>query len=845
MRRVCESVVPAGCAALMCALAAGCADELPGAGLPYEKGEPVVFSVKGDGKETRTVYEDDWDVHDGHTTQTLFWGNYPAVGARTDRVRVFSQPCEPQSAVYAVDTVEEGRSSSVRGFRLEGGEPLSWDANRNPQEFCAVYPSEAASPSMTGSTTVKAHISPGQMPVQFEYRHADGTRDYDFSVLKNYDNEKGRGHSYTFYGYPDMRNALMKAYAKAGGSDPTPGAAYGQPVPLTFSVVPDVLDIAVSGPISPNTLRADGSSLGAVRIRKIVVESRDGSTPIAGDFDYDARTGKARVTRGFSRIEIKTTQTCDPGSSYSPLLYAKFTDDGSRVPEYEDFSHVRVRAFLIPGQIRNFSELRIRVQTDCGEYVKDLEPGSLGATGRVHLLRLPYLKERGRETETGNWLGDVPDDVYLTQLTLPGSWRSTDIRYQKSGTSLTRQYASGIRAFHLRVHAAENSTPVYGTPVAVPGSEVRKRYSYTLAENRWYDEKANKVFFTQEVGFVEIDGREYERTVTTGIEPVDSASNRPLVEILRELGQTITPTEMCMVEAETDGWKTSPVIYQSLQRYTGGKSRRYTIIRHGEKQGRNTVYTDGIVISKDSAECYAELDRLPFDTESQAGFREIEPKHVFRKFDVKGEANREALLATIGGYARESGNRLCPGPIDATTTLGDVRGRIVLRLSLPSGGSSRDDWGDGLPALFTESRSTPSDTPEEHAVSWGSPGGEAIKELILRCERVKINLNPLTGDRLSGIDRLTALSGEAHARGDSSTFVSLLCGGYGARETEPAVSCGYLLMHTLDSGSRPGAPLGTVYFNDVLNPFADAYTSGPSMTRSLIDNNLTFTLLHR
>ena len=60
----------------------------------------------------------------------------------------------------------------------------------------------------------------------------------------------------------------------------------------------------------------------------------------------------------------------------------------------DDIDHLRLRAFLIPGQITNLNQLRIRIMTDCGEYIQNLGDNDM-VSGKIHPVKLGYFHVRG------------------------------------------------------------------------------------------------------------------------------------------------------------------------------------------------------------------------------------------------------------------------------------------------------------------------------------------------------------------------------------------------------------------------------------------------------------------
>lgn len=61
--------------------------------------------------------------------------------------------------------------------------------------------------------------------------------------------------------------------------------------------------------------------------------------------------------------------------------------------------------------------------------------------------------------EVGDWMENIPRNVYLSEVSIPGTWNSINADYQKS-VSITQQYAAGVRAFHFDTRWRTSDTEV-------------------------------------------------------------------------------------------------------------------------------------------------------------------------------------------------------------------------------------------------------------------------------------------------------------------------------------------------------------------------------------------------
>lgn len=68
--------------------------------------------------------------------------------------------------------------------------------------------------------------------------------------------------------------------------------------------------------------------------------------------------------------------------------------------------------------------------------------------GMVHRLpNLPNLSSA--EWKAENWMANLQRNVYLSEISIPGTWYSRHSAYQPVSNDLKRQYNIGVRAFHL------------------------------------------------------------------------------------------------------------------------------------------------------------------------------------------------------------------------------------------------------------------------------------------------------------------------------------------------------------------------------------------------------------
>ena len=115
--------------------------------------------------------------------------------------------------------------------------------------------------------------------------------------------------------------------------------------------------------------------------------------------------------------------------------------------------------FLAPGAV-NLEDMTITVVTDKGTYKKKLDK-TLTVTndnhaltaGMIHKIKLPKMSVTAEGWDVSTWMKYIPRNVYLSEVSIPGSWNSINPDFQTCASTdaqtIQNQYNQGVRAFHL------------------------------------------------------------------------------------------------------------------------------------------------------------------------------------------------------------------------------------------------------------------------------------------------------------------------------------------------------------------------------------------------------------
>lgn len=349
---------------------------------------------------TRTIYGEEHTVDDKNF--------FPIYWVRGDKVLVTSPQClnGRNTAQYEVSVDNNATQNYANSLNKTGEVGVQW--GKDDADFYSVYPADKA--SVQGTTF---HLT---MPnVQLD------TLDRDNKA------------------YADMNACFMKAVSE--------GVTNGDVVNLTYKPLSTAIRFTLHGPSD-----GQGQTDSKVIISQVVLKAET-DKPIAGDFTVDMRTG-----------------TVTPGeNTYNEItLYTYYPSTGGNLTLGRNES-VELNAFVIPYENLVVSEKwKLEVTTAQGIYTIPLKgttrDGKL-MPGMIHRFKgkLPSLPAKD-EWDPSNWMAKIPRNVYLSEISIPGSWNSLnkDFQYAADGRSeldvnsveaqeaaIDSQYNAGVRAFHI------------------------------------------------------------------------------------------------------------------------------------------------------------------------------------------------------------------------------------------------------------------------------------------------------------------------------------------------------------------------------------------------------------
>lgn len=379
-------------------LACSCRDEEQGGIQPTPRQE-VQFGVSLEQSESRTIYGD--EINDGSTDV------FPINWVNGDEVVVFSPDCASSggvgSATYKVNVGEEnsGKQNYANSLDKTGDIGVRWGDNETGS-FYSFYPASSLYTKVSSDCKTVTLTMPAQQDNNFE-RTSDGR----------------------IIAYPDMRACFMYAY--------TPNVPSGNTVNLKYKPLSTALRFTLQGPQNPDN--------NAVTITYVRIYAPS-DISINGTYTFDDVTNGSGIPQAKNGLNYVTMNVADAKTgAYLTLAHGE---------------SVELNVFLLTGKdIVMDDSWYIEVGTGSGQSYKLSLAAQTGTTNESRTLkpgmihRLPTLPPlTSADWFAANWMKNLQRNVYLSEISIPGSWYSLNSEYQDPAF-IDIQYGIGIRAFHL------------------------------------------------------------------------------------------------------------------------------------------------------------------------------------------------------------------------------------------------------------------------------------------------------------------------------------------------------------------------------------------------------------
>jgi len=372
-------------------------------------GEEVQFGGSlAEGALTRTIYGD---------PQKSDNKSYPVYWVQDDQVIITSPQCAEgfRDRTYSINVDTETQNYATDFLVKTSDTGLRWGTEATG-DFYSIYPASAVKTVDTESYA-KFEVN---IPKAQEI------------ILKTTTDANGKV-SYNNYDAADMDACLM--WAK------TAQVASGTTVNLQYQPFATALRFTLQGPDDENK---------SVTVENVVVKA---TTSIAGDFYVDLSSAEKGKTLVPAMSEVND-------ASDEITLTAKSENDSKLTLIKGEKAQLNV--FVIPQEYESVEGWTITVKlTDGAEYTVTITSTNLSKNtsltpGEVHDLgELPCLSPNDG-WDPADWMTNLHDKTYLSEVSIPGSWNSLNSNFQSTSSDIATQYAAGCRAFHLDTRWSAN-----------------------------------------------------------------------------------------------------------------------------------------------------------------------------------------------------------------------------------------------------------------------------------------------------------------------------------------------------------------------------------------------------
>lgn len=419
------------CAAAAIALI-GCKDDVvvEKTVTPAQTGDEITFgsSLTDIEEQTRTIYGD-----------KPVGGAYPVTWEEGDQIAIYCPEASNGNMVYYKVTPDENDASHSSAVTKVNPDQagLQW-GQAEEHHFSAFYPADRIVGLQNGKIT--AEIPVEQTPLSWK------------------STSNGAGTTYT--GVANTDYAFMWAY------DPH-NKSKGGDVALNFKPWVTILDVEINGPETADA---------AIKMSSVQLVSTTGET-LNGQFTMDF-TAVENNRAAYPTYE----QAGEPHATRSMItiqLYDQSLNDGKG--DFITLKHgdkIVVRFYLLPKDVNYDTSTRQDLQLRVTPYNSAVLVRTLNAAAgsdegpqeggilahKVNKVILPSVSKTG----PNYWMSSLDPNIYVTELSLPGSKMSYQTKENVSGRnavyyqdlSIADQVTNGIRAFQIQT-ASTNNVPWY------------------------------------------------------------------------------------------------------------------------------------------------------------------------------------------------------------------------------------------------------------------------------------------------------------------------------------------------------------------------------------------------
>ena len=441
------------CAVALAALSSCQEDIVEEAVIPAQTGDEITFGSELDEQLTKTIY--------GPLSADKT--RYPVEWEDGDHISIYCpEAAQTKIVKYKITPNPSNPSTSSAVTKVNPDEAgLQW-GDAPTHHFSAFYPGDRILGSVEGK--LRAEIPVRQEPVRWK-------------------KEKNTAGGTTYTGVANTDYAFMWAYGKHDKSN-------GGDVALTFKPWVTILDVEINGPAKAGE---------SIKMSSVQIRSLSGET-LNGEFLLD-----------FNPVEDNESnyptyeESGNPNATRSQISIQLYDDDwdnndgtkGNFIT-LEHGDKIVVRFYLLPkdtnydtsgGEGRNDLQIRVTpfnsaVLTRTLNAQEGTVHGGILAH-KVNKVILPSVSQTG----PNYWMSSLDPNIYVTELSLPGSRMSSlteandaSIIYQDQ--TISEQFTNGVRAFYFQTMYENDGglgifeDPDYNLYLAVNGKQLNRFRTY-------------------------------------------------------------------------------------------------------------------------------------------------------------------------------------------------------------------------------------------------------------------------------------------------------------------------------------------------------------------------------
>ena len=400
------------------------------------QGNGIVFGASAGYVGTRTAYGDYTNGDDGQpASQEILW-------IENDRVEVYS-PTSPtvKQVEYEVKNLNPTDAGSAFLASYQNQDGLQWSADKT-QDFYAVYPSRTSIKNQEMVTEHNIRFDSGTLygfiPINQEYR---------------FTRETGAAGGWKCEPTMDWQYMAARLDNFTVPHDGTDGE-----ISLNFKPLVTTLEITLQGPSAP--------------LAQMNIDAPEG-TKIMGEFSCDLTAGNWANGGAPDCDFVQSTLTEE-----NRVTINLYDTSGSPITLAEG-EYLTINVFLLP--VENLTNLSIRLAGyNTASRTLVLNEGATETEVGTPITLSPHMKTRvtikaPKSIEgTNQWMSGLSDNVYVSQLSIPGTANSFSYGYTGSNSDwykaqtadIDKQWEAGIRCFEIKCPEVNgNNADLANSPV--------------------------------------------------------------------------------------------------------------------------------------------------------------------------------------------------------------------------------------------------------------------------------------------------------------------------------------------------------------------------------------------